>query len=71
MSGHARHPRIVIVIGNNARMSDTTRDILEEINRSLHRVVIIPYDWVADRAEMMVGNVEKYLQKRHQLAADG
>lgn len=59
-----RHPRVIIIVGRDARLTGHGRDVLAEINRSLHRVEIIPYDKVVARARMLVKNVEAYLFTR-------
>ena len=41
-------------------------DILRELNKSLHRVEIVPYDVLAERAEAVLDNVARYV-----LAAGG
>jgi hypothetical protein len=35
--------------------------VLGELNKSLHRVEVVPYDVLAKRADAVLGNVEKYL----------
>jgi hypothetical protein len=59
-----RHPRMVIIVGRDANLTDHGREVLAEFNRSLHRVEIIPYDKVVDRAQMLVRNIEAYLFSR-------
>lgn len=56
-----RNPRLIIVIGRLSIMSEAQRRILEQMNLSLHRVEIVPYDLLAERAELFISNVERYL----------
>jgi len=35
--------------------------VLTEVNKSLHRVEIVPYDVLAKRADAVLDNIEKYL----------
>jgi hypothetical protein len=35
--------------------------VLAELNKSLHRVEVVPYDVLAKRALAVLSNVEKYL----------
>ncbi|HEX8083619.1 MAG TPA: Shedu anti-phage system protein SduA domain-containing protein [Solirubrobacteraceae bacterium] len=58
---HTREPRISILIGMAADLTDQEARILRELNCSLHRVEVVPFDVVADRAHAMVQNVERYL----------
>jgi hypothetical protein len=55
-----RDPRLVIVIGKSASMTDDGRTILTELNKSLHRVEVVPYDILAARARAVLDNVERY-----------
>lgn len=57
----SRDPRIVIVIGRADQLSEHSRRVLTELNKSLHRVEVIPYDVLARRAEAVLRNVERYL----------
>jgi Shedu protein SduA, C-terminal len=57
----SRDPRLVIVIGRADRLPEHSRRVLGELNKSLHRVVVVPYDVLLQRAQAVLGNVEKYL----------
>lgn len=59
--GWTRNPRLIIVIGRASSIESGARRVLEQLNLSLHRVEIVPYDVVTDRAEMFIANVERYL----------
>ncbi|MCK4791043.1 MAG: DUF4263 domain-containing protein, partial [Desulfobacteraceae bacterium] len=56
-----RHPRLIILIGRASDLSDTSRHLLTQLNISLHRVEIVPYDILGSRIEGLVKNVEDYL----------
>lgn len=56
-----RDPRLVVVIGIAASLPAHRRRVLRELNKSLHRVEIVPYDVLGERAESALTNVEKYL----------
>lgn len=58
---HSRDPRIIIVIGRADRLAEHSRRVLTELNKSLHRVEVIPYDLLARRAGAVLTNVERYL----------
>lgn len=57
----SRDPRVIIVIGKVADMTEHSRDVLRELNRSLHRLEIVPFDVLSQRARAILNNVERYL----------
>jgi hypothetical protein len=58
---NARDPRVIIVIGQVASLADHRARVLREVNLSLHRVEIVPYDVIAARAETILDNVQRHL----------
>jgi hypothetical protein len=58
---HTRDPRLIIVIGKAECLPEHRQRVLRELNKSLHRVEIVPYDVLAKRAEAVLDNVELYL----------
>jgi hypothetical protein len=58
---HTRDPRLVIVIGKADPLPDHRRRVLLELNRSLHRVEVVPYDVLAKRASAVLNNIELHL----------
>jgi hypothetical protein len=58
---HTRDPRLIIVIGRGDSLPDHSKLVLTELNKSLHRVEVVPYDVLARRANAVLNNVEKYL----------
>jgi hypothetical protein len=56
---HSRDPRVFIVIGRD--LPEHRAEVLRELNKSLHRVEIVPYDVLAARANTVLANVERYL----------
>lgn len=58
---HPRDPRLIVVIGSASALADHRLRVLRELNKSLHRVEIVPYDALGDRADRMLDNIEKYL----------
>ncbi len=58
---HTRHPRATIIVGREHRLSPTRKRILRQLNRSLHRIDIMPYDVLAQRAETQLNNLEALL----------
>jgi Domain of unknown function (DUF4263) len=57
----SRDPRLIIVLGKAEFLDANRRRVLRELNKSLHRVEVMPYDILGKRAEVMLDNVEKYL----------
>ncbi len=56
-----RDPRITIVIGRDSVLpNETARTILRQLNVSLHRTTILPYDILADRAEAQLNSLVKF-----------
>ncbi len=49
------------MIGRADRLPEHSRRVLTELNKSLHRVEVVPYDVLARRAEAVLRNVERYL----------
>ncbi len=62
----SRDPWLIIVIGRVDRLPERSQRVLTELNKSLHRVQVIPYDVLAKRADAILNNIDKYL-----LAAQG
>lgn len=58
---HTREPRIIILIGRAAALTEAEKRLLREFNCSLHRVEVVPFDLVAQRARASLDNVERYL----------
>lgn len=58
---HSRDPRVIVVIGKADSMSADCGRVLRELNRSLHRVEIVPYDILGKRANAVLDNVDRYL----------
>ncbi len=58
---HSREPRLVIVIGRVEKMDAYCQTILRELNGSLHRVEVVPYDVLGKRAEASVASIDRLL----------
>lgn len=58
---NTRDPRVIIVIGQVRSLPDYRLRVLRELNLSLHRVEIVPYDVLAVRARTILDNVERHL----------
>ena len=57
----SRDPRLIIIIGRADRLPEHAQRVLKELNKSLHRVEVVPYDVLARRADAVLDNIEKYL----------
>lgn len=58
---HTRDARLIIVIGKADVLPEHRRRVLLELNKSLHRVEVVPYDLLAKRAKAVLDNVKHYL----------
>ena len=56
-----RDPRITIIIGRDDNLpNETARKILRQLNVTLHRMSVLPYDILADRAEAQLDNLARF-----------
>lgn len=58
---HTRDARVTIIIGRASDLSETEEMILRQLNQSLHRMEVIPYDVLAARADAQLDNLEELL----------
>lgn len=56
-----KDPRAIVVIGRASQLTDFETGLLRELNKSLHRVEIVPFDLIGQRASVVLDNVERYL----------
>lgn len=56
-----RLPRLLIVLGRTTDLSSYALGLLRSLNLSLHRVEVVPFDILADRARTIVRNIEGVL----------
>lgn len=56
-----REPRVIIVIGQGKSLPAHRASVLRGINRTLHRMEIVPYDVLADRMRTILDNIERHL----------
>jgi Shedu protein SduA, C-terminal len=66
---HTRDPRLIIVIGKADSLPEHRQRVLLELNKSLHRVEVVPYDVLAKRANAVLDNVELYLLAAEEASA--
>lgn len=57
----SRDPWLTIVIGRADQLAPHSKRVLSELNKSLHRVEVVPYDVLAKRADAVLTNVEAHL----------
>lgn len=57
--GDPREPRILILLGRSTDLSETAEEILRQLNLTLHRVEVIPYDVLGERTEGLLANIEE------------
>ncbi|MBI1756184.1 MAG: DUF4263 domain-containing protein [Fimbriimonas ginsengisoli] len=53
-----RNPRIFIIIGKTTILTEKAKLIMTELNLTLHRVEIIPFDLLGNRAKTIIRNLE-------------
>ena len=53
-----RQPKILILLGRSETLSESSKEILRQLNLSLHRVEVIPYDILGLRTSGLLSNVE-------------
>jgi hypothetical protein len=56
-----RQPRVIILVGKSSSLSEAAGEILRQLNLSLHRVEILPYDVLGRRTAGWLNNVEQLL----------
>ena len=56
-----RQARVIIVIGRSTDLTGVGREILRQLNLSLHRVEVIPYDVLGLRTEGWLKSIERLL----------
>ncbi len=59
-----RQARIMIVLGRSTDLSPNAREILRQLNLSLHRVEVVPYDLLGARTEGWLQSIEQLLADR-------
>jgi hypothetical protein len=57
-----RYPRIIIVIGRSSVLNEKAKLILEQLGLTLHRVEIIPFDHLGNRAKVLLRNIEQNVE---------
>lgn len=50
-----------MIVPRANRLPEHSQRILTELNKSLHRVQVVPYDVLAKRADAVLNNIDKYL----------
>jgi len=58
---NTRDPKVYIVIGQSGSLPVHRAVVLRDLNLTLHRMEILPYDVLAQRTETMLDNVELHL----------
>ena len=56
-----RYPRLIVVIGQIESLPPHRQRVLRDLNLSLHRVEIVPYDLLIARTRTLLSNVKLYL----------
>jgi hypothetical protein len=67
---HTHEPTITILVGKASDLTAQEQRILRELNCSLHRVEVVPFDVLARRARAVLDNVERYMVAADQQTAE-
>lgn len=65
-----RDPRVFIVIGQSASLPPHRARVMRDLNLTLHRVEILPYDVLGVRADTVLNNIEHHLAAPDQLGPE-
>jgi hypothetical protein len=57
-----RFPRLIIIAGRRDTLDTASQHVLRQLNLSMHRVKIVPFDVLARRAELLLDNVVAHLE---------
>ncbi|MDQ6641713.1 MAG: DUF4263 domain-containing protein, partial [Actinomycetota bacterium] len=58
---NARYPRLIIVLGRTEDLDPHKKDVLRELNRTMHRAHIVGYDALAQQARKTLANIMEFL----------
>lgn len=56
---NAKHPKAYILIGNSADCSPSELETLTQLNKTLHRIEIIPFDTLILKCDAMLAHLER------------
>lgn len=60
---NARDPWLFVVLGRSENMQPDEVVVLQELNKTLHRALVIPYNLLAQRAHAVLDNLAVFLQE--------
>ncbi|MNN77121.1 hypothetical protein D3C81_1935570 [compost metagenome] len=56
---NAKHPKAFILIGKSSECSQSELDTLQQLNKSLHRIEVIPFDTLIIKCDAMLAYLER------------
>lgn len=65
---NAKHPKAFILIGKSSDCSPSELETLQQLNKSLHRIEVIPFDWLILKCDAMLSYLERTISRPPELA---
>lgn len=56
---NAKHPKAFILIGKNSDCSQSETEVLQQLNKSLHRIEVLPFDTLILKCDAMLRYLER------------
>lgn len=66
---NAKHPKAFILIGKSSDCSPSELETLQQLNKSLHRIEVIPFDWLILKCDAMLSYLERTISRPSELPA--
>lgn len=60
---NAKHPKAFILIGKSSDCSPSELETLQQLNKSLHRIEVIPFDWLILKCDAMLSYLERTISR--------
>ena len=67
---NAKHPKAYILIGKSSDCSPSELETLQQLNKSLHRIEVIPFDWLILKCDAMLSYLERTISRPLELSDD-
>lgn len=67
---NAKHPKAYILIGKSSDCSPSELETLQQLNKSLHRIEIIPFDDLVLKCDAMLSYLERTISRPLELLVD-
>lgn len=67
---NAKHPKAFILIGKSSDCSPSELETLQQLNKSLHRIEVIPFDWLVLKCDAMLSYLERTIIRSSEVSAE-